>query len=259
MIKAAFDNYKSIFIPFIMGGHPNLEVSTKAIMALARAGADIIELGVPFSDPIADGPVNQRAAEVAMGNGMNLGEVLKQVQVIRGMGCKTPIILFTYLNPILAFGYDKFLHQAKAAGVNGVLIIDLPPEEGEDFYAMLQEVGLEIVLLVSPTTDLARLPIYITLQPSFIYYISRLSVTGIQQDLSNTLEEELYSLCKALPNTKIAVGFGISSIDQARYVSRIADGVIIGSKLVSILETSGVGVFEDKAREFADIIHGGKL
>ncbi|NQY44012.1 MAG: tryptophan synthase subunit alpha [Legionellales bacterium] len=259
MIKAAFDKHKSIFIPFIMAGHPNLEVSTKAVMALVRAGADIIELGVPFSDPIADGAVNQRAAEIAIGNGMNLDSVLTQVRAIRRLGCKTPIILFTYLNPILAFGYHKFCHQAKAAGIDGVLIVDFPPEENQDFYSMLQEVGLEIVLLVSPTTNPTRLPIYIKRKPCFIYYISRLSVTGVQQDLSNTLEDELYDLRNALPNTKIAGGFGISSIEQAKYVSNIADGVIIGSKLVSTLEISGVGEFEDKAREFVDIIHGDKL
>jgi len=259
MIKAAFDKHKSIFIPFIMAGHPNLEVSTKAVMTLASVGADVIELGVPFSDPIADGPVNQRAAEITIENGMNLDKVLAQVQTIRGMGCKTPIILFSYLNPILAFGYEKFCHQAKAAGVNGVLVVDLPPEEGKDFYAIAKSAGLEIVLLVSPTTDPARLPLYAKLQPSFIYYISRLSVTGIQQDLSHTLEQELNNLRHVLPNTKIAVGFGISSIGQAQYVSKIADGVIIGSKLVSMLENSGISAFEDTAREFADVIHGGKV
>jgi tryptophan synthase alpha chain len=259
MIKAVFDKHKSIFIPFIMAGHPSLETSTKAVMALARAGADIIELGVPFSDPIADGPVNQKAAKIAIENGMHLDKVLAQVQTIRDLGCKTPIILFSYLNPILAFGYEKFCHQTKAAGVDGVLVVDLPPEEGEDFYAMLQRVGLEIVLLVSPTTDSARLPLYVKLQPSFIYYISRLSVTGIQQDLSNTLEEELHDLRKTITNTKIAVGFGISSIDQAQYVSKIADGVIIGSKLVSMLENPGISAFEDTAREFADVIHGGEV
>lgn len=259
MIKDAFNKHKSLFIPFIVAGHPNLEISTKAVMALAQAGADIIELGVPFSDPIADGPVNQRAAEIAIENGMHLDKVLAQVQTIRDLGCKTPIILFSYLNPILSFGYDKFCHHAKTSGIDGVLIVDLPPEEGKDFYAMLQRVGLEIVLLVSPTTDPARLPIYTKLQPSFIYYISRLSVTGIQQNLSNTLKEELYDLRNAIPNTKIAIGFGISSIKQAKYVSYIADGVIIGSKLVSTLETFGVEVFEDVAREFADSIHGGKL
>lgn len=207
MIKMAFDKHKSIFVPFVMAGHPSLEVSTKAVMALARTGADIIELGVPFSDPITDGPVNQMASGIAIENGISLGEVLTQIQEIRGMGCKTPTILFTYLNPILAFGYDKFCYQAKEVGVNGVLIVDLPLEEGEDFYVMLQEVGIEIVLLVSPTIDPARMPIYIKLQPSFTYYISRRSVTGIQQDLSNTLERELYDLRKALPNTKIVVGF----------------------------------------------------
>ncbi|RZI47638.1 tryptophan synthase subunit alpha [Rickettsiales endosymbiont of Peranema trichophorum] len=259
MIKAAFDKHKSIFIPFIMAGHPNLATSTKAVMALVGAGADIIELGVPFSDPIADGPVNQRAAELAIENGMNLVEVLAQVKAIRGLGCTTPIILFTYLNPILVCGYNQFCHQAKAAGIDGVLVVDLPPEEGEDFYITLKEAGLEVVLLVSPTTDPVRLPLYAKLQPSFIYYISRLSVTGIQQDLSHTLEREVNDLRNVMPNTKMAVGFGISSIEQAKYVSHIADGVIIGSKLVSTLETFGIAAFEDKAKEFADIIHGGNL
>jgi tryptophan synthase alpha chain len=164
-----------------------------------------------------------------------------------------------YLNPILALGYGKFCHQAKAAGIDGVLVVDLPPEEGGDFYALAKDAGLEIVLLVSPTTDPARLPVYIKLQPSFIYYISRLSVTGIQEDLPNTLAQELNDLRKSLPNTKIAVGFGISYIEQAKYVSQIADGVIIGSKLVSTLKTSGVDAFEDVTRAFADIIHGGNL
>lgn len=258
MIKAAFDKHQSIFIPFIMAGHPNLETSIKAVMALTQAGADIIELGVPFSDPIADGPVNQKAAEIAIKNGTHLRDVFTQIQTIRTLGCKKPIILFTYLNPIIAFGYDKFCHEAKEAGIDGVLVVDLPPEEGEDFYTTLQKVGLEIVLLISPTTDPARLPIYVKLQPSFIYYISRLSVTGIQQDLSNTLKGELHDLRKALPHTKIAVGFGISSLEQAKYVSEIADGVVIGSKLVSTLESSDLNTFEKKAREFVDIIHGGK-
>ena len=258
MIRSAFEKNRPLFIPFIMAGHPNLEISTKSVMALARADADIIELGVPFSDPIADGPVNQRAAELAIENGMNLDRTLTQVKEIRDQECKTPIILFTYLNPILAFGFKKFCQQAKSAGINGVLIVDLPPEEGSGFYTMLKEAGLEIVLLISPTTDPARLPMYMRLQPSFIYYISRLSVTGIKEDLSDTLKEELSNLRQRIPHTKIAVGFGISSLEQARYVSHIADGVIIGSKLVSTLDTDGTNALEALAKEFAAIISGGK-
>jgi tryptophan synthase alpha chain len=259
MMKDAFNKYKSIFIPFVMAGYPNIDTSTDAVMALSRAGADIIELGVPFSDPVADGPVNQRAAEIAIQNGMNLSNSLKQVQNIRQLGCKTPMIAFSYLNPILAFGYNEFCYQAKAVGLDAVLIVDLPPEEGEDFYTIAKKAGLEIILLISPTTDPVRFPIYKELNPSFLYYISRLSVTGIQQDLSNSLEDELNDLRKYFPDTKIAVGFGISSKEQAQYVSKIADGVIIGSKLVSTLEHYGLIEFERIAKDLANVIHGGML
>lgn len=239
-----------------MGGHPNFNESTKAIIALAEAGADIIELGVPFSDPIADGLVNQKAAEIAIENGANLEKVIEQVKQVRQLNCNTPILLFTYFNPILAFGLEKFCKAAKFAGVNGILIVDLPPEEGGDFYTLASQTGLEIVLLVSPTTDPARFPVYASLKPSFIYCISRLSVTGIQQDLSENLEEEIVNLRKHLIDHKIAVGFGISSIEQAKIVSLISDGVIIGSKLVSTLECNGIEEFKKVAKSFGDIIHG---
>lgn len=257
MIRSAFNKHKSIFIPFIMAGYPTLDDSAKAIMALAEAGADVIELGVPFSDPTADGPINQHAAQIAIQNGVNLNKIMEQIQEIRKLGVKTPIILFSYLNPILSFGYKKFCQTAKVAGVNGVLVVDLPPEEGKEFYAVARETDLEIVLLVSPTTDPTRLPIYKDLNPSFIYYISRLSVTGVQKDLSHSLKHEVLSLRKNLPKMKIAVGFGISSLEQAQSVSEMADGVIIGSKLVSTLNSSSLAEFKDFAKNLADTIHEG--
>ncbi len=239
MIKAAFAQRKSLFIPFIMSGYPSIEESNQALLALASIGADIIEIGVPFSDPIADGVVNQMAAEGALKNGVCLDKVFAQVQAIRAAGCTTPLILFSYFNPILAFGEAAFVAAAIKAGVNGVLIVDLPPEEGYDFYCQARKAGLELVLLASPTTDRKRLDLYQRIAPSFIYYISRLGVTGIQQQLSDQLEEQLLSLKRCLPEVKLAVGFGISSLEQARTVSSYADAVIVGSSLIKILAEQG--------------------
>lgn len=247
MIKNAFHSDKTLFIPFIMCGHPTLEESINATLALSKAGADIIELGVPFSDPVADGPVNQHAAEIALNNGITLDLILNMVQQIRAKGCKTPIILFTYLNPILAFGYEQFAIKAKNAGVDGLLIVDLPPEEGQEFYDHLKRAKLEIILLASPTTDPKRFTLYKKTNPSFIYYISRLSVTGIQNDLSINLESEIQNLRTYFPETKIAVGFGISTTTQAAEVAKIADGVVIGSLLVKTLEEQGLESFQKLA------------
>src|SRR3990167_11560169 len=176
MIKQAFESEKTIFIPFIMAGYPTLEKSKQAIIALSAVGANIIELVVPFSDPVADGPVNQRAAEIALRQGTTLDSIFAMVQELRSQGCHTPILLFTYLNPILALGAELFAIKAKEAGVQGVLIVDLPPEEGQAFYMTLNQTGLEIVLLASPTTDPQRFDLYKQLNPSFLYYISRLAV-----------------------------------------------------------------------------------
>ena len=256
MIKQTFDAKKSLFIPFIMAGHPNLHSTMAAIFALVEAGADIIELGIPFSDPIADGLINQKAAMKAIENGTNLTAVINLVEKVRQLGCEIPILLFSYLNPVLVLGYEKFCKSARSSGVNGVLIVDLPPEEGVGFYKTALREGLETVLFVSPTTDHARLTAYPSLKPSFIYYISRLAVTGIQQDVSCSLDLEIANLRKDLPHTKIAVGFGVSSISQARHIAKVADGVIVGSKLVATLDSCGINEFKRVAKSFAKSIHG---
>ncbi len=249
-----FKEGKSAFIPFIMAGHPTIEDSIEAVIALVEAGANAIEIGVPFSDPVADGPVNQRAAEIALSNGVTLDIVLNIVHQVRMRGYDIPIILFSYLNPILSFGYEEFSIKAKEVGIDGVLIVDLPPEEGQEFYSILKKVGIEIVLLTSPTTNPQRFNLYKKLEPSFIYYISRLSVTGIQSDLVISLEDEVNNLRTYFPKVKIAVGFGISNGSQAAQVAAFADGVIIGSVLVKMLEEKGLEAFKNLAVQFAKTI-----
>jgi tryptophan synthase alpha chain len=249
MIREAFRT--KAFIPFIMAGHPNLALTEQAILRLAAQGADIIELGVPFSDPVADGPVNQKAAEIALSQGVCLSDIFALVSRVRSSGCTVPILLFSYLNPILALGYERFITDAKAAGIEGVLVVDLPPEEGQDFYVQLQAAGLEFVLLASPTTDPNRYALYRDLNPCFVYYISRLAVTGVQNALSEHLESEVKALRGQLPDSHIAVGFGISTPEQAKQVAHIADGVIVGSLLVKTLETEGLAAFEQVAGQMA--------
>lgn len=255
MIKNTF-NKAPLFIPFIMAGHPSIEMSIQAIIALAQVGSDIIEIGVPFSDPVADGPVNQQAAEIALNNGVTLDTVLDLVRQVRAQGYDTPIVLFSYLNPILAMGHASFAQKAKTAGVNGVLIVDLPPEEGKEIYATLQQENLEIILLASPTTDPVRFDLYTKLEPAFIYYISRCGVTGTQSNLAIGLEHEVQCLRAYLPkDQKLAVGFGISTVKQAKQVAKFANGVIIGSRLVQTLDENGFEAFRDLAYELAKEIH----
>lgn len=244
MIQAAFNTKKPIFIPFIMAGHPTIEVSYQAIMTLNEAGVGMIELGVPFSDPVADGPVNQHAAEIALSQGVNLQTVLDLVERVRADGCMLPIILFTYYNPILAYGEQAFTAAAKQAGINGILIVDLPPEEGATFYQHLTQAGLGTVLLLSPTTNPARYARYQALGPAFLYYISRLAVTGVQQALAPDLVREIQQLRAAFPSTKLVVGFGISTPEQVKTVASCADGVVVGSHLVKTLEEEGISGFK---------------
>ncbi|MDF1758016.1 MAG: tryptophan synthase subunit alpha [Legionellaceae bacterium] len=252
MIRQAFTANKTAFIPFIMAGYPNLEITKQAIHFLSESGADIIELGVPFSDPVADGPINQKAAETALIEGITILDILKLIQDVRREGCHTPILLFSYLNPILTMGYDIFIKKSKESGVSGVLIIDLPPEEGADFYRQLTKNDLEFALLVSPTTNPKRYSLYKDLAPSFIYYISRLAVTGIQSSISKNLRIEIKKLRGHLPDFNIAVGFGISTSKQALEIASFADGVIVGSAFVRKLNSgNNLDEFKSLVREMA--------
>jgi tryptophan synthase alpha chain len=259
MIKQAFKKRKSLFIPFVMMGAPSLECSIQAILELESVGADMIEIGVPFSDPVADGPIILQAAEIALRQGITLAAILDSIKHLRLYGCKVPLILFSYLNPILAYGFKSFAEKSKEVGVDGVLIVDLPPEEGQPFYTIIEKLGIDCVLLISPTTQVKRFDHYKRLNPGFLYVISRLGVTGLQSRLDNGLSENIHRINTLLPGIKTAIGFGISNVDQACEAASYADGVIVGSLLVDTLNNNGLCGFRHCAMQLAKGIHGGSL
>lgn len=235
-IRKVFASKKTLFIPFIMAGAPNPDITLEALFVLEDAGVDMVEIGVPFSDPIADGPINQRAAEIALTHGMSLMRTLDLIAEARRKGCQIPIIIFSYLNPLLAMGFELFAHAAQSAGVNGVLIVDLPMEEGLEYYPLLHKYNLEPILLASPTTDIKRLSYYPAINPGFVYVISRLGVTGTQSSIPFALQSQIKQLRLVLPGIPLAVGFGISTKEQVTQVEQFADGVIMGSTLVEALD-----------------------
>ncbi len=238
---------RAAFIPYITAGDPDLETSAVLLRVLADSGADIIELGVPFSDPIADGIVNQRAATRALASGTTLSGLLQLVSRSRDQ-IGIPIVLFTYFNPLHARGLRLFAEQASASGVDGVLCVDLPPiEAATDYVPALRDAGIDTVFLLAPTSDRVRVREVAEASTGFVYYVSRTGVTGMRSELPPKLLEEAKRLRRrvALP---LAVGFGISTPEQARAVGKVADGVVVGSALVRIIE-DGVGS-SDLVRDF---------
>lgn len=254
MLKSAFKI--KAFIPFIMAGVPDLATTQQMIKDLVEMGADVIELGVPFSDPIADGVVNQKAAEIALTQGVNLTQILNFVRSLRDEGLTVPIVLFSYFNPILALGLERFAQQAKFAGVDGVLVVDLPPEEQEAFYHDLSKHQVEYVLLASPTTQLNRLNFVKSLEPAFIYFVSRCAVTGTQSHLPILLKEQVIQLKEFFSEIPVAVGFGVTTPHQAAEIAAYADGVIVGSALMHFLNQSATEEFKQLAMSFTAAIHG---
>ena len=227
---------RAAFIPYLTAGDPDLASSLELIEALNRAGADIIELGVPFSDPIADGPVNQRAAARALRSGTTLPAVLELVAKARGKGVEVPIVLFSYFNPLLARGLERFAEQAAASGVDAVLCVDLPPEEAqEEYLPTLRAAGLETPFLLAPTSDRRRLAAVGQAATGFIYYVAQIGVTGTRERLPKPLLKETTRLRRKVP-LPLVVGFGIASPEQAQAVGKVADGVVVGSALVELVE-----------------------
>src|SRR5436305_14565141 len=219
---------RAAFIPFLMAGDPDLETTAALLDALAAGGADLIELGVPFSDPIADGPVNQRAAARALAAGTKLSGILQAVARHRDR-LGVPIVLFTYFNPILARGVERFAEQAAASGVDGVLCVDLPPEEGEhELVPAMREQGVDTIFLLAPTSTRDRVNKVAEASTGFVYYVSRTGVTGERTALATDLVRDVKRLRKRL-DQPLAVGFGISTPQQVAAVGEIADGVVVGS------------------------------
>ncbi|WP_043532431.1 tryptophan synthase subunit alpha [Litchfieldella xinjiangensis] len=223
---------KTALIPYITAGDPAPEHTVGFMHALVESGADIIELGVPFSDPMADGPVIQKACERALAHGTRLTHLFEMVQDFRQTDTKTPVVLMGYLNPIERMGYQRFAEQAAAAGVDGVLIVDMPPEEADEIGPLMKSSGLAAIFLVAPTTSEARAATICGHGEGYLYYVSLKGVTGAATLDVDAVDRQLEPL-RRLTDLPLCVGFGIRDGATAAAVGRIADGVVVGSALVN--------------------------
>jgi tryptophan synthase alpha chain len=227
------------FIPFITAGDPDLQTTYDLIVGLARLGATIIELGVPFSDPMADGPVIQRASERALRHGFGLAEIFDVIRAVRKQ-TDVPIVLFSYFNPLLQLGLEKLVREAEHAQVDGVLVTDLAPEEACRFSAMVRAHEIDLIFLVAPTSTDARLRMIAERASGFIYAVSRAGVTGAREQLS-VEAEQLVQRVRQFSDLPVAVGFGISKPEHVRDVWRYADAAVVGSAIVKVVEESESG------------------
>jgi tryptophan synthase alpha chain len=240
----------SALIPFLVAGDPDLETTAELVRAAAEHGADLIEIGVPFSDPTADGPVIQQSAERALQAGASLPRILELVAEVR-RSCAMPVILYGYYNPVFRYGAERFAQDARRAGVDGVLVVDLPPEESEELLPALRRARLHFISLLAPTTGPARMHRIVRNASGFVYYVSVTGVTGsrsMQSDLVRPAVERL----RGMTDLPIGVGFGISTPEQAGAVARFADAAVVGSAIVRVVaeHRGSAGL----VREVADFI-----
>ncbi len=239
-IEATFQALKAAgrkaLIPYVTAGDPYADCTPDVMLAMAAAGADVIELGVPFSDPMADGPVIQQASERALAKKIGLPQVLAAVRGFRERNGTTPVVLMGYATPVERYGVDRFVADAKAAGVDGVLIVDYPPEECETFAARLGEAGLDPIFLLAPTSTDERIARVGRVARGYVYYVSLKGVTGAGH-LDTGAVAEMVPRIQAHVKVPVGVGFGIRDAATAQAIGRVADAVVIGSRLVQILET----------------------
>ncbi len=223
---------KTALIPFITAGDPHPQHTVEIMHNLVKSGSDIIELGVPFSDPMADGPVIQAADERALKHNVSLTDVMNMVKTFREKDAKTPVVLMGYLNPIEIMGYEKFAQDAESHGVDAVLVVDLPPEEGDEFIQYTQQHGIDVIFLISPTTSNERIKLIAKSASGYLYYVSLKGVTGANTLDVASVDVKLKDI-RALADLPIAVGFGIKDGATAQAVAKIADAVVVGSVLVN--------------------------
>jgi tryptophan synthase alpha chain len=235
-VEQAFAKGKAL-IPFITAGDPDLETTEKLVLAMARAGADLIELGIPFSDPVAEGPVIQLASERALQAGATTDKILALVSRVRKES-DVPLAFMTYINPVFAYGIDRFMHDSREAGVDALIIPDLPFEEREEIIPYCSQYGIELISMIAPTSQ-ERIKMIAREARGFVYCVSSLGVTGVREQIS-TEAENMVAMVKAVQDIPCAVGFGISCPEQAQQVSQSADGVIVGSAIMQIVEQHGV-------------------
>lgn len=249
---------RAAFVAYICAGDPNPELSLEVCRTLIDEGTDILEIGMPFSDPLADGLTNQLAAERALAAGATQASVFELVRQIRSFS-DLPIVLYTYFNLVFNHGTDAFVQQAVAAGVDGLLTLDLPPEEAAELDAACQQHGLRSVYIIAPTTPDARIPIITNRATGFIYYVSREGVTGVRDDVASDLSDKLAAI-RRHTRMPVVVGFGISEPAHVRTVAAVADGVVVGSALVNCVArhadepASLLAALRSKARELVSAI-----
>lgn len=240
---------RAALMPYYPMGFPTPEESLEIIHAIANAGADLIELGIPFSDPLADGPTIQHATQTALENGMTLHKGLEITAALRARGVQQPLILMGYLNPILAYGTEKFVRAAHAAGADGFIIPDLPPEESGEFSALCAAHSLALIHLLAPNASDARILQVAAQTTGFLYLVSVTGITGARRNLPPDLSNFIARVRRAA-QTPIAVGFGIATPEQAQVVGALADGVIVGSALIKAVQTAQPGQLPQAAAQF---------
>jgi tryptophan synthase alpha chain len=225
---------KKAFIAFLTAGDPDLKTTRELVLEFEKVGVDIVELGVPFSDPLADGPTIQAASQRALAKGVDLRQILAAVQDIRQVS-QVPIALMTYYNPVYRYGEDRFIHEAKQRGVDGVIIPDLPPEEAGFFIRSAKEKDISTVFFLAPTTTDRRMKSIVEVSTGFVYYVSLTGVTGTDKGFSKDNAAKIRA-AKKWTKTPVCVGFGVSTPEQVKALGKIADGVIVGSAIVQQIE-----------------------
>ena len=238
-IKKTFEKLeisgKKALIPFVTAGDPNYNLSLEILKVISKSGADIIELGMPFSDPMADGPAIQKANERSISNGFNMNTLFKLVKEFRAFDSNIPIVLMGYMNPIEAYGFDNFVGKLIDCKIDGLLIVDSPPEESLEIKEKLSKNNIDLIFLLSPTSTNNRIKMVSDIASGYVYYVSLKGVTGSKNININEVKEKIDSI-KLLVNLPVGVGFGINEPDVAKKVSSLADGVIVGSKIINEIE-----------------------
>ncbi|MSQ80487.1 MAG: tryptophan synthase subunit alpha [Candidatus Methylopumilus sp.] len=237
IFKALKEKNKKALIPYITAGDPHPDLTVSMMHALVEAGADMIELGIPFSDPMADGPIIQRASERALAHHVSLSHVFKMVKIFREKDAQTPIILMGYANPIEAIGAEAFVERAKASDVDGIITVDYPPEECMQFTSLLKEKNINSIFLLSPTTELDRVKLIIEQTSGFLYYVSLKGVTGAANIDIEQVKSRV-AMIRKLTNLPIGVGFGVKDAATAKEVAKISDAIVVGSRIVQEIENS---------------------
>ena len=260
-LKTKFDALSNLsrkaLIPFITAGDPSSELTLSLMHKMVTAGADIIELGVPFSDPMADGPVIQRANERALKHKMNLKRVLEVVEAFRAQDSQTPVVLMGYLNPIESMGYSEFVRTAKKVGVDGVLTVDMPPEEASEMVALLDRAGVDPIFLLAPNSTEARIKKAGAIGKGYIYYVSLKGVTGASHLELDNIQLKLDQIQRCI-NLPVAVGFGVKTAETAAAIAKMADAVVVGSALISKIETL-TNSPDEVTKEIFELLHSMRL